>query len=253
MVVLLAGLLALPTAQPVQADEEADVDITLWAEPSIYIARGEVQAYKLRIENRGDSMMAYARVRLPYDPAQLTLVDAQFDGEKDYVYRINEDAVTVHIEGVGSDSTRFAVLFFRVADNLPNGTAITMIADYDWEDKNGNYDLENRSNAAPVVVWDFNLTGSAVWMAVDPQRQTIGNDVNLFSDRFIPDERVTPIITLPDGSERRISEERQSADPNGRVWLHLPTGDLPPGSYQVRLEGEDSDLVAGGSFELVAP
>jgi hypothetical protein len=240
LIVSIFGTLTVPT---VQAEEEAEIDIVLTAVPGVKVARGQTLAYKMRIENRGDSTMDYARAYLPYDPAKITPVDTLFDHGGDFVRKIEQNQVTVQFDEVGKDAARFAVIFFRVADNLPDGTVIDMAVDYDWEDQDGNYDLDERSNYAPVIVSSYNEDSPYVWSLVDPVQAPAGTEFGLYTDRFVPDERVRPWLRYPDGSEHKQDDRYvQTVAPDGRLWARANTDGLAPGIYQIILRGEDSDL-----------
>jgi hypothetical protein len=252
---LLALLLGatLPAARPALAQDEADVDIVLSAIPSIHVAPGQTLAYKLRIENSGDSTMAYARARLIYNQQYLTLTDTMFQDGDDYIERIG-NTVDIYFDEVGQDAARFAVLYMHVAENTPLGTVLDARIDYDWEDRDGNYDLEEISNIAPVVVYSFNLTSDYVWMALDPQQAPQGARFNTYSNRFLPGERVQPYLQLPDGSRRKLAERlRQTATGSGEVWIHVESNDIAPGSYKMILRGEDSDLESVADFTVLPP
>jgi hypothetical protein len=252
LLALLLGAL-LPTARPALADEEAEVDIVLSAIPSIHVAPGQILAYKLRIENQGNSTMDYARAFLEYNRQYLTLTDTMFQDGDDYIERIG-DTIDIYFDEVGQDSARFAVLYLRVADNTPPGTVLNARVDYDWEDRNGNYDLEEISNTAPVVVQGFNLTSDYVWMALEPREAPQGTRFNAYSNRFLPGERVQPYLQLPDGSRRMLAERlRQTVTNSGEVWLHIESGNIAPGSYKMILRGESSDLEGVADFTVLPP
>jgi hypothetical protein len=238
-----------------EEDKEAEVDITLQTIPGIRVARGAVLAYKMRIENHGDETTAYARATLPYDPGYMTVFDAQFENDSDYVYRLEENKVVVHFGVVGKDTSRYAVIFMRVADWIPNDTALNMIVSFDWEDENGNYGLDHRSNSAPVLIGDYNVTSEYVWAAVSPAQAPAGAQIGFYSDRFVPDERVEMWLQWPDGTRERLSSDLwQTVDHTGRVWLHYDeTGGLPPGDYKMILRGEESELKAAPDFSIIAP
>jgi len=257
---LLAGMLLalllgamLPTARPALADEEAEVEIVLSANPTIHVAPGQTLAYKLRIENHGNSTMAYARARLVYDQQYLTLTNTMFQHGDDYIEGIG-NTIDIYFDEVGKDAARFAVLYLRVADHTPLGTVLNARIDYIWEDRDGNYDLDELSNIAPVVVHSFNLSSEFVWMALDPQQAPQGTQVNAYSNRFLPGERVQPYLQLPDGSRRMLSERlRQTVTKSGEVWLHIESGDIAPGSYKMILRGEHSDFEGVADFTVLPP
>ncbi len=251
VVLLLALLLASALAARPALAREAEVDITIYPIPNLAVMPGQTIAYKLRVENRGNSTMDYARVRLPYDPAQIVLVDTLFDDpEEDYIEAIDANTIRLYIGNVAADTSRFIVLFARVADDLPLGSVINMVGGFTWEDQSGNFELNRRTNAAPLIVAETSRETPYVWMLVDPPRGPVGTEFYFFSDRFVPGERVRPWLTFPDGRVERFSSLSQTVDPNGRVRLRASSDELglTPGTYQVRLVGENSDIEAVADF-----
>lgn len=252
MLLVLVGLLILVASQPapLQAEEEPEVYVILQASPSIRVARGTTLALKIRIENDGNASMTAGQIAVAYDPAQVTLFDAAFDSDGDFVKRIESNRVVVSIGELDDDTARFIVLYWRVSDQLPDDTVITMMAELDWSDNRGNYDLNERSNTVPVLVGSQNETSEYVWVAVDPVQAAAGSQFHFFSDRFIPEERVTPILRYPDGRQNERGDLRQTVTPDGRVWIHLESAELPAGDYQLILEGDESELVGVATFRV---
>lgn len=250
IVTLLSGI----PAQSIAAAEEqgADVAVTLWAIPTIRVARGTILAYKLRVENHGSATMTYARVHLPYPQSQLTLVDSLFETDKDYVEAVG-DTISVYFGSIGKDAARFAVLYMYVAADLPDDTIINMWAGFDWEDLHGNYGINRRSNAAPVLVGSENATSDYVWMAADPLQGRVGTPFYFFSDRFIPGERVLTWLQRADGVRYPEGEGLSGrADGDGRIYVHLDSSALLPGTYQVVLHGKRSRLEAVATITISA-
>jgi hypothetical protein len=236
-------------------DEEAKVSVTLRATPGLRVARGTTLAYTVRVENHGDATMAYTRLYLPYDQSKFTLVDAQFENDKDFVEAISDSRIQVYFGSLGEDASRFATLYVYVADYLPTDTVIEMWGDYDWEDRNGNYDLEERTNAVPVLVGDYNQTSEYVWMIVDQPQAPAGTTFRFFSDRFIPGEKVRAYVQHPSQAgrpqERGVQVYAADADPTGRIHVHLDSSGMAPGTYQMLLRGEYSELEGVVSFTVL--
>lgn len=251
---LLTFVLLSNISIPAQAaDREAEVDVRIEVIPSLTVASGETIAYKLRVENRGNTAMRYARVRLTYNPALITPSDATFENEADYIEEIDpaNNRVTVFFSRLDDDGARFGVVFFQSAAGLPVGTVIDMWGDFDWEDNSGNFELERRTNAAPVVIGTQNLTSPYVWMSVSPAAGPTGSQFSFYSNRFLPGERVIPTILYPDGTRDQLSREFwQTVTPDGNVWIHIENMDLTPADYKMLLRGEDSDLEAVADFTV---
>jgi hypothetical protein len=258
VVMVLLALLALPPVAPAAAQQsrtestDARIAVTLWANPSITVTPGERLGIKFRVENYGSRLSAYTRLYLVYDASQLTPVDTLFERDGDYVETLNP-RMTLYIDGVGDGSSRSGAVFFRVADHLPHGTVINLWAEYDWEGSDGNYGLNERSNATPVVVSDANRTSELVWMAVDPVNAPLGSEIGFFSDRFKPGERVDLYVRGANGNERRYRDYSAHADPEGRVWLRFDTGELIPGPYTAVLRGDRTELTAAAEFGVAPP
>jgi hypothetical protein len=249
---LLCVLVGLAPARPtLAAGNSNDVMVTLTANPSIAVARGTLLAYKLRVENHGDTTLAYARLRLPYERSKVVFVNTEFQDNKDYVYKIEEDTITIHIDSLEGSSARFAVLYMYVGETLPAGTVLNMWAGFDWEDTQGKYGINKRSNAAPVLVGESNQTSDYVWMTATPGEGSPDTQFNFFSDRFIPGEKVT-VWRLGPGDTRHKMDEKFSndADPNGRIHIHLKDHGLPAGTHTIMLQGKHSDLQAVTSITI---
>lgn len=253
LVVLLCALVGPAPARPtLAAGNSHDVLVTLTASPSITVARGTLLAYKLRVENHGNTTMAYARIRLPYERSKIIFVNTEFQGDEDYVYKLEEDIITIHFDSLEGNSTRFAVLYMHVGETLPSGTVLNMWAGFDWEDTQGKYGINQRSNAAPVLVGDSNQTSDYVWMTVTPTEGTSDTQFNFFSDRFIPGEKVTVWRLGPGGTRHKMGEKfSNDADPNGRIHIHLKDHGLPIGTHTIMLEGKHSDLQAVTQITII--
>jgi hypothetical protein len=248
-VLIMFGAAVAPAAPLQAADREAEPVLRLEAIPGLTVVPGETLAYKILLRNRGDGELDYARVVLPYDPALLTPLDTEFQTSEDYVESLEPGRMVIFFGNLGDGAARFAVIYMRVSEYAPQGTVITGMLGYDWEDKHGNYDLNKRSNAAPVVVGDVNRTSETVWVAVDPGQAPAGTEFGFFSDRFVPDEQVQPLLRMPDGTLKHLgSDARATVNGEGRVWLNLDSNGLAPGAYEYVLEGKRSELVGAVPF-----
>ncbi|NJK82337.1 MAG: hypothetical protein HC876_06535 [Chloroflexaceae bacterium] len=258
LLVLVGSLLAVAPAAAQSntrdADREADVAVTLEAIPNVYVARGTILAYKLRVENyAGNGTMDYARVWLPYNPGQMTLVDAYFETDTDYVESIEGDQINLFFGVLGKRAARFAVLYMYVNETLPVGTLLDMWAGYSWEDQHGNFELDSRSNAAPVIVNDFNEASNYVWMAIEPREAASGTPIGLFTNRLMPGERVRLYVVGPAGNRVQLDSDNIEVGPQGQLWLTFESAGFPPGTYSYIVEGRRSRLQASADFTLLPP
>lgn len=258
LVLLVLLALAHVTSLPalVQADDrEADVRIVLEANPNLYVIPGAQLALKLRVENYDDSgTMAYARAWMDYDSSLVTMQDTYFDNiQDDYVVSIDEQRILLHFGEVGSNAARFAVLYMKVNDNLAPGTVINMQVGYTWEDKHGNYELNQKSNPAPVIVGETNVTSPYLWMGVEPTYATVGTTIGFYTNRLLPGEKIRIYLRSADGTMREMLTNDARVSPNNELWLNLETDDLAPGTYDYIVRGRESRLETLATFTLVPP
>lgn len=252
LVLLLLGICALLPSRITLADDKVNGDaiVTLVGNPNFTVAPDSVITYTLHVKNHGTGTVDYVRLKLPYDRMQLTLLNAHFDDPMDYIVSIGDKEIEVFFDAVRKDTSRSATLAMRVAPALPTDSVITMAGTYIWEDRYGNYDIHNRTNAVPVLVAEQNQSTHYVWTLVDPVEAEQGTRFNFFSDRFVPGERVFPWLRSPDGSERRIGDERQRVDTDGRLHVRISSTHLPPATYQLILIGEDSKFEGIATFTV---
>jgi hypothetical protein len=245
---VLASLLLVSfaaMAQPGQAAARADVAVTLWPTPSLQVPPGSVLSYEMRLKNYGEGEASRVEVTLPYDPHVLSLIDASFEDERDWVSEVTRSDVEVTFLEMEANDERTAHLFFRVADTVPFGTVIPMWAGFAWE--NEREDEEGKlSNAAPVLVDEAAKDSPDIVLMVEPERGPRGTVFTFYSDRYGPGEELSGWLnttTLP----KELSLELES-DPHGHIWFSLSSHDLPPGPYSLVLHGRRSDLNGVGAF-----
>lgn len=253
VLLLLAGCVALlpphtarATTRPYQETDEARISIIVEPEPSIQVVPGGTIAYHLTARNTGKSFADKVELRVTYDPGQLTVTGTDFARDGDWIRDAKPGSFKLIFTGVGEDKDHTAIVYTQVADSLPHGDVINLWVEYEWVES-GSVASDNRSNTAPVLVGDSNLTSPWVWMAVDPFRAEQGVERGFFSDRFVPGEPVKLWVLSRDGLHRRRMLEG-SANGNGHIWIHLPTEHLRPGFYQLIVKGRRSELVAGAMF-----
>lgn len=256
LLLVLVTLLYTPAITPHTASaatseaEPAKVSIVIQAEPSIQVTPGGMVAYTISAKNTGEGYASLVRTWIDYDPALLTIVDTTFERDGDWVSKVAPGYIRLDFNGVGSDSSHAATIHARVAEDAPLGTVINMWAGYEWKDAQ-RYAQENSSNAAPVLVGDEPLTSAWEWMAVEPFRGEQGTTFSFHSDRFVPGESIKVWLNTLGRIERKKSMDSK-ADGHGRFWIHYPASELSPGYYQIMVQGERSDLIAGTIF-LVKP
>ncbi len=242
LVPLLYGLHAAHTSR---ADGSADISITLTPDPNVSVTPGSILAYQLRVRNFSSSDAARVLVHMPYDPHQLTVLDAQFTGTEDWVTGVQGDYLTMSFEDVDGNSTRTATIRMLVAEQLPAGSVIYMWAGYGWDDDNGGGEGYS-ANAAPVVVAEQPVNSGAAWLSVDPQVGPPGTIYSFFSDRFAPGERFSTTLNTPQGTQPL--DLQGHADDLGRAWIVFDSTGLVPGSYELVVRSERTEQIAVASF-----
>jgi hypothetical protein len=224
------------------------VVVVIWATPSVQVARGDLLTYQIQVKNFNRSAKDNVRVYIPYDSSQLTIVGAEFEDADDWVSELSPVHVLVTFPKLGGGETRTASLQARVANDLPDGTVITTWPSYSWANSETTDDPRS-SNAMPVVVGPTSETSPFVWTGVQPQRGPVGMTFGFFSDRFLPYEEVMASLAVP-GDVTADQDLSVQADPQGRVWISFWSGKLQPGTYDMLLEGEWSNLQGKATFTV---
>lgn len=234
-----------PTPQP-QPHERADIAVTTWPEPSIYVPRGGRLVYNLRAINydRGDAKQT--RVTLPYDRRQMRPIGSRLDRAKgDWVSRLSDQEIEVTFGPIDGKGERSGQLLFEVGAALANDTLLDVRPSYLWRDDGGE-EGPYRTNWAPVLVGNGPATAPWVWTQVTPNSGVPGTTHTFLSNRFAPDEGIITWLNTPAGV--RALDLRGVADRQGVVSLAFSSAGLSPGSYQLVLYGARSQLTGVATF-----
>jgi hypothetical protein len=230
-----------PTPEPAPP---ADVAVAIWPKPSIWVARGGLLEYEIRLANYGRGTAQRTQVTLPYHRNLFTVESSRLDSSKgDWVSALDPQSFTVTFGPLRPGERRNGVIVLRVNGALADGTRIDMRADVRHDDG------ANRSNWAPVLVGSGPSDAPYAWVAVDPTSGTIGTRYNFMSNRFIPGETVTTWLNMPGGSVSPL-DLRGTANNDGSVWLSLTNNSLRPGVYQLVLYGNRSGITGVASFTV---
>lgn len=255
VLVVLVGL-ACTATYPVHAKDDddddkdygnlpADIAVTLLPDPNILVMPGQTVRYTIRIKNDGVAPADFIQVTLPYDPAMLSVAEAVFTRETDWVTARKKDRITLMFREVEPDGVVTADVLMQVADTLPQGTVIDMWAKYQWGDgRDGEND--KLTNAAPLVVSGTSMSAPWSWMTVQPPAGPPSTTFGFLSDRFLPNEAVVFWLNTVNGP---LSIGKQGkVDNNGRIWLDFTAHHLSPGTYQMVAYGKRSELIAVTTF-----
>ncbi len=236
----------LAITQPQDDQDPARISLIIRPEPSIQVTPGGIITYTITAKNTGERSASMVRAWIDYDPNVLTILDTTFVRDSDWVSKATPGYIRLEFAIVGKDKTHSATMRVRVAEHIPPGTVINMWAGYEWKDGD-RYAQENMSNAAPVLVGDAVITSPWVWMGGEPFEGEQGTTFSFSSDRFVPGERIKVWVQSWRGIERKQSLDSR-ADGQGRFWIHMPAADMLPGYYQIIVQGERSELMAGKVF-----
>jgi len=231
-----------PTPEP---DKPANIAVVLWAKPSIWVARGALLEYEIRVINDGSGGTDGIDVVLPYYREQYTLEYTSLDSKRgDWVSRIDQNSFSVHFGPLDNGARRSGKLFLRVNASMPYQTILNVRATYSWA--GGGSGNSRLSNWAPVLVGSGPSDAPYVWVAASPDRGPAGTTHSFFSNRFLPGEVVSTWLNTPQGV--RALSLRGSADAQGSLTLRYASTGLAKGNYQIVLYGNRSGLTGVASF-----
>jgi len=229
-----------PTPEP---DKPSDIAVTLWAKPSILVARGALLEYEIRLANYGQGGAGGVDVVMPYNRGQYTLEYTSLDSKKgDWVSRIDQGSFTVHFGPLGDGARRSGKVFLRVNSSLAYQTLLNVRATYRW----GGSGDSRLSNWAPVLVGNGPSDAPYAWVGVTPDRGPAGTKHSFSSNRFLPGEAITTWLNPPQGV--RALSLRGTADAQGSLTLSYASTGLAKGNYQLVLYGNRSGLTGVASF-----
>jgi hypothetical protein len=236
-----------PTPRP-RPSERADIAVTIWPEPSIYVTRGGRLVYDLRIFNYDQGSAENIRVILPFDRRQMRPIGSRLDRAKgDWVSRLTDREVEVTFGAIDGKASRTGQLMFEINTSLGNDTILDMRPSYIWQDGHGD-EGPYTANWAPVLVGNGAATAPWVWTTVTPIRGVPGTIHTFLTNRFTPGEGIVTWLNTPSGV--RALELRGVADSQGVVTLDFSSTGLKPGSYQLVLYGARSQLTGVASFTV---
>ncbi|NJK81331.1 MAG: hypothetical protein HC876_03695 [Chloroflexaceae bacterium] len=244
-------LTLLPTATaPAQADSTAErsgVVVVAWPTPSIQVRAGDMLTYQFQAKNFNRNGITTIRMYMPYDPDQITILNAESERPADWLSELGKEHIVVTFGEFEGGETYTVRVNARVKSDLPAGTVINAWVGYSWVTPGGTHGPK-AANAAPVLVGDTNIDSPYVWMNQYPQQAPADTIFGLYSDRFVPGELVEVMVTAPDGSERVYA--REAVNSQGQVWLSVYDAGFAPGVYTATATGLLSNLRGVVTFEV---
>lgn len=237
-----------PTPTPVPAPgPSADVAVTIWPKPSIWVARGAILEYEIRLANHGRGTATETTVIFPINRAQVSQFSTSLDSKAgDWVRSVDQNSITVVFGKLAGGARRSGKLFMRVGSNLPYQSLIDVRASYTFRDAADGGG--QRTNWAPVLVGNGPSDAPYIWVRVLPERGPVGTRYAFFTNRFLPGEGVTTWLNTPWGVQPLSL--RGTANGEGSVELVLNSSGLARGTYQIVLYGQRSGLTGVARFSV---
>lgn len=231
-----------PTPKPASP---ADVAVTIWPKPSIWVARGAILEYEIRLKNSGRGDATETTVVFPYNRSQVALAYTSLDSKAgDWLSEIKDGSYTVTFGRLGPGKTRSGKVFVRVGGGLANATVLDVRASYSWRDGDGGGG--QRANWTPVLVGSGPSDAPYIWAQVTPDRGAPGTRHSFYTDRFLPGEGVSTWLNTPRGVQ--ALPLRGTANGDGAIRLSYASTGLARGTYQLVLYGQRSGLTGVATF-----
>ncbi len=242
-----------PTPEPEpEPGDAADVAVTIWPKPSIWVARGAILEYEFRLTNYGRGTARETVVIFPINRAQVYGFYTSLNSQAgDWVRSVDQNSITVVFGPLNAGARRSGKLFMRVNENLPlpsptqTPVLIDTRASYTFRDdaRGGG----QRTNWAPVLVGGGSVDAPYIWVRRTPESGPAGTRFAFFTNRFLPGEDVTTWLNTPSGGVQPLSL-RGTANSEGSIELVLNSAGLSRGLYQIVLYGQRSGLTGVASF-----
>ncbi len=213
--------------------------------PNAASRRNGIVTYDITVTNRGDGGSQGVKVTMPFDLAEVQVLDAVFSQPSAWVTEVTTDTLVFETDdisphgGVMTATIRLATLSGAV-DGAALGERLVM---------SGHSVVEpyHRSNLPTLTVSGVDQHHGYLEMTAASGEG--GGDAYTFSsDVFAPREPVTLWYHTPDG--RDVEVTRVTTDDDGGVSATFSTDGLTPGVYLMVAYGNWSDITAGGMFEV---
>lgn len=233
----------VPNQLPAETPDPAKVVVTqrirILADPTF----DQIAVYTLIFHNRGSGRAQDTTLVLPFDPAALRIIDAEFSRPGAWVAQLLDDSLTIRSGEMASEGgTVVATIRFALLSGAQVPADLGDALAFRWSDPAGGG--SGRSNR-PVVVDDAGI--SVEPLVITPAAGAATTRRQAQSDRFIPGEPVAFWMDTPQGT---VGLGQGFADANGVVTMTLILPALPSGAYVVVAYGHWSALTVRGVVQI---
>ncbi|NTU77785.1 MAG: hypothetical protein HGA45_00035 [Chloroflexales bacterium] len=230
---------------------KANVSVVLRPEPTAVATTDSIIAVTVAVANHASGRSNTTTVTLPFDPAELSVLDASFSRPGAWVSSAISNALTIEMGTLGGDSSGTTdvvtgTVRFRVLPTAADGALLFDRATVRWHDNSGSG--EHISNQPLTIVGPALSTSALYNLEVSPASEQAGATFTFDSVLFAPDEPVGVWYNLPDGTV--AGEPTYRADSEGRLTIDLDSTDLPAGTYSLVYYGHWTEFTAVATFTI---
>lgn len=206
---------------------------------------GSIVTTEIVVGNTGKGIAKDVSVTVPFDPAEVRILDANFSSTKSWVSSLDASSLTINTGSLGANEVVTGTLRMQVIETLTPGTSLAEQMSFTWKD----YDRggSGKSNVTLLAVTGAVDNRPTYTMSAEPAAAGAGSDFSFGSNLFAPKEPVGVWFNQPDGTiGESVATFRAESDGTLLVTFVSDT-DLAPGTYSMVFYGHWTQ------FTVVAP
>jgi hypothetical protein len=227
-------------------EQRAFVTVVQRPNPNLLAARGSLVTYTIVATNRDRGIAKNATITMPFNPAEVAVVDAKFSTPSAWVSSLGNNSLEMQTGELRSQSIVTATIRLRVLDEVPVGTSLGERLSYFWSDSQGS-----GSGTSNITVVGADTTSNHTQyyqIFVSPEAGPAGSTHTFATGVFAPNEPVALWYYGADGVTRPL--EGMLADANGGMIMKYTTQGLTPGRYTMVAYGNWTGFTATGIFDV---
>ena len=203
-----------------------------------------IVVYEIEVVNRGAGRAHDTMITMPFDPAEVRVLDATFSQPRAHVTQVLRNALEMRTGPLEANGGRLtATVRLLTRPGAAQGAGLGERLTYRWSDDRAGG--TGRSNLPILVVAERSQHQPLYTLSISPAGQS-GSYV-FSSGVFSPGEPVSLWYHTPGG--RDIAVATTQADADGMVRVEFSSGGLPAGSYMMVAHGAWTTFSATGRFE----